>query len=204
MKKELINLVIETLEEEHCSYFSPIVVDLKEKKFLIVNGWDAVNYITDTLDCSMEEFIEEVCGDEDLWGFNDEYTTCSDCGYVIRTSPTSYSWTPDFIIRDGEILCSNCSKNRIEEIIEEDYCNNDNMAITCFEIEDLEKIGYTLIDEEYENGWYGVTDNPKEIMKELHEEYEDVIFIINSTQQFTTYFSAMVRGKIKEEINETI
>lgn len=199
MKKELINEVIEVLQEKYGCWDSPIMCGDEEKSFYIFNGWDEINYITNTLDCSIEEFILETCGDEDNWGFSDEYTTCSDCGYIIRTSPTSYSWTPDYILRDGEILCTDCSKNRIEEIVDEDYCNNPSTAITCFEKKELMDLGFKLLDTEYENGWYGTTDNPKEILNELNKEYEDVIFIIESTGQFTTYFRAMVRNKINEE-----
>ena len=38
----------------------------------------------------------------------DQVTSCSDCGNCIQTEPDCYSWTPEYVVGDGEILCTEC------------------------------------------------------------------------------------------------
>lgn len=42
--------------------------------------------------------------------WSDEWTTCDECGKLVRTSPDSYSWTPSYKIDDDscETLCHEC------------------------------------------------------------------------------------------------
>ena len=42
--------------------------------------------------------------------WSDEWTTCSDCGALVRTEPDSYSWRPSYVMGEGEgeILCLKC------------------------------------------------------------------------------------------------
>ncbi len=52
--------------------------------------------------------------------WSDEWTSCGDCGKVVRTSPDSMSWTPSYWeagIANGELLCLDCAP---EEETEED------------------------------------------------------------------------------------
>lgn len=40
--------------------------------------------------------------------WEDEWTTCEDCGRLVRTSPDSYAWQPSYVMDEGELLCLAC------------------------------------------------------------------------------------------------
>lgn len=93
--------------------------------FLIVESWDQHDDLERLL-------VKEFPNDEDLrelddlfgydkWGFDDEYTQCAHCYNVIRTSPDSYCWTPDFWLdeAEGEYVCGDCTREHFpDEYIE--------------------------------------------------------------------------------------
>lgn len=76
--------------------------------FLIVPDWDVVRKYPKYFDNS------------DNWGFNDEYTMCSECYQnVIRTSPDSYSWQPDYLKTDDMIACRECAMDYQDDLIQD-------------------------------------------------------------------------------------
>jgi hypothetical protein len=40
--------------------------------------------------------------------WSDSVSACGGCNKCIQTQPDSMSWSPDFMVRDGEILCASC------------------------------------------------------------------------------------------------
>lgn len=38
----------------------------------------------------------------------DEWSTCSDCGKAVRTSPDDMSWSPSYLIDEGGLTCVEC------------------------------------------------------------------------------------------------
>ena len=40
--------------------------------------------------------------------WSDEWSTCSDCGAIVRTSPDGMWWQPSYYLGDGELLCDGC------------------------------------------------------------------------------------------------
>ena len=40
--------------------------------------------------------------------WSDQVSTCDDCGGCIQTEPDCYSWTPEFTVGDGSIVCAEC------------------------------------------------------------------------------------------------
>jgi hypothetical protein len=47
--------------------------------------------------------------------WEDEWSTCSDCYKVFRTSPDSMCWTPSYVMGDGEIWCKECAPKSEDE-----------------------------------------------------------------------------------------
>jgi hypothetical protein len=154
-------------------------------------------------DIKWYDVVESALGCE--WGFSDEYTTCSDCENVIRTSPDSYSWQPDYFIGDGYIACNKCFNDNpdYQEAYIEEKINNPKNAINgLISEEQLEELGFVKFnaEESYESGWYqGQTDDPQEIYEALRERFNEVVFFINGVGQFDTHFSAFVRNEIEKE-----
>ena len=140
--------------------------------------------------------ILEKLGFETEW--SDEWTSCHDCGKLVRTSPDSYSWTPSYaIVNECELLCHECIADDPTSYLE-DHEDNPNTAITIDDIDPAD-YGYTKINEDrYEAGWRsGQTDDPKEIAKALAEEgWTRIIFKITGQGQFDTKFD--VYGIMKE------
>jgi hypothetical protein len=116
-------------------------------------------------------------------GFSDEYTICSECyDKLIRTSPDSYSWTPDFHVGDGYIMCADCMASDPETIIED--CKNENKAVP--ESIDPTDHGWTLVnDPSFESGWFpGQNDDPTKILGQLQAVGIDVLFKVSEQSQF--------------------
>lgn len=176
-----------------------------ETYFIIFHSWD-----------DREKFVDmckEYCNDNDMSDyqieqefscelvFDDEYTLCMDCNSIIRTSADSYGWQPDFYVGDGFIVCGECF--RVQEDYQEDYLqeriNNPKNAVNGLLTSDnLEELGFTKVNEDsYENGYhYGQTDSPEDIYNELKEQYDEVVFFINSVGQFDIHFDVYVRGEV--------
>jgi hypothetical protein len=51
--------------------------------------------------------------------WSDEWTTCSDCGGLVRTQPSSYCWTAShFFFDSGDDVCHECIKRDPTEYFE--------------------------------------------------------------------------------------
>ena len=91
--------------------------------------------------------VESALGCE--WGFSDEYTFCYDCGNIIRTSPDSYHWQPNFYVGDGFIACNRCFNDN--EYYQEEYLadkiNNPKQAVNgLMKEEQIEELGFKRLD----------------------------------------------------------
>lgn len=163
------------------------------RKFIIVEGWGDHKAIEEATGLSMNEVTETVTGNSDNWGFSDEYITCSDCGEVIKTSPDSYGWKPDFaIVNDCELLCGECIRFRPQDYLQ-DLINNPKKANTIIYDDSLVELGFKKITEDFEAGWYGRYDDPEKILERMEKKYFEVIFSITSNGQFSTDYVCWVR-----------
>lgn len=143
--------------------------------------------------------VESVLGCE--WGFSDEYTICDDCGNIIRTSPDSYHWQPDFYVGYGFIVCGKCfreTNDYIKEYISEKINNPKNAVNGLLSEEDIEKLGFIKLNNEYESGWYSVNHDPEKIYESLSKDFKEVLFYVNNVEQFRINFIVFVRGEIEQ------
>lgn len=153
------------------------------------------------------EIIEAAIGMElykatdDNYGFSDEYTTCSRCGNLVKTSPDSYAWTPDYaILYECELVCKDCLE--FDEYITE-LINDPKKANTIFdESEILDHDFIKLNEDDYESGWYGQVDDPKDIFNQVSEKYDEIIFSITNQEQFRTEFAVYGRYPIANTEDE--
>lgn len=145
---------------------------------------------------AMEYEIEEKL--ETNFVFYDEYTTCDDCGKVVRIAPDSYGWQPDFYTGDNGIICGDCVRETWE--YKEDYIadkiNNPKMAVNgVLSEDDLVALGFEKVNtNSYEAGYYdGQNDDPEAIYNELSGTHDEILFFVDSIGQFETCFSVWVR-----------
>ncbi len=139
--------------------------------------------------------------------WSDEWDSCYDCGKLVRTSPDSYGWEPYYIIfNDCELVCNECAKEHIEDVIEE-YVNTHLKALTSDWREAIEKAGFHCIEDEceiYETGFYpGQNDKPEKALQSIYDKVGekwftdkfDYLFIINSVGQFDIHWTILIRNK---------
>jgi hypothetical protein len=160
-----------------------------------------VQVVKETLELEDDDFFTDEILDVEVV-YSDEYTTCSDCNKVIRTSPDSYHWQPDFYIGDGFIVCNKCF-NETEDYQEayiEDKINNPSRAVNgLISEQQLEELGFTKLDADYQSGWYDRHDDPKAILANLEDKYAEVLFFVDGVGQFHIDFGVFVRGEYEAE-----
>jgi hypothetical protein len=130
--------------------------------------------------------------------WEDEWSTCDNCGGAIRIQPDSYSWQPTYFdFPDGDRLCREC-------VDLEDYLESieDDPKKCCFAwAVDPAEHDYELVTGpgEFESGFHeGQNDNPETVLVNLHKRgIRRVVFRIASSGQFDVAFEAW--AKIKEE-----
>jgi hypothetical protein len=157
--------------------------------FIIFDSWSEVEYI--------EQWLADNRPDMDIndldWGFCDEYDICSDCFNIIRTSPDSYSWQPEYDIDEYGIFCSDCIQNSPEYYL--DNRINQNKLVNEYMVDPSEH-GWTMVDIEYANGYhYGQNDNPNAIIESLNEHNIDCLFTGN-VGQFDVHFNVWVKSEV--------
>jgi hypothetical protein len=177
--------------------------DSRGDQYLLFEEWDGrekfvalaiktLGLDSDTSDYELEQELEAE------FVFTDEYNTCDDCYHVIRTSPDSYHWQPDFYVGDGFLVCGECFRKETD--YQEDYLrdriNNPKNAINGLLSEDqLEELGFEKLQGNYESGWHnGQTDDPVTIFDQIKDEFNEIVFLIDEVSQFYITFSVWARG----------
>lgn len=127
--------------------------------------------------------------------WEDEWVSCCNCYKAMRSSPDSYGWSPYWArLSDYEIVCGDCIKESPEEYLE----TLENSPTRCMTIDiDLEEHGYTLMEDDFENGLHlGMDANPQEILSTYLEKYPDgkFIFVLDEPSQFYIKFSIWRKG----------
>lgn len=129
------------------------------------------------------------------FGFEDEYSTCDECGKVIKTSISYYGDKPRYaILNKCEILCGDCIAGNYEEEYINERINNEKNAInTAIISEDrLEELGWKKMKTSFENGLHkGQDDKPSDALKKFGK-HRDVLFTYE-TGQFDINFWVWVK-----------
>lgn len=137
--------------------------------------------------------------------WEDEWTTCSECGRAIRTNPDSYHWQGSFWMGDGEIICLDCID---WDYVLDDYTNHPKRALTWPLLDGiggedgLKEHGWIKYNEvEFENGFFpGQNADPHAIYKKLRSEgHEKVLFAMTDQGQFDIAFDVYVEDKKEDE-----
>jgi len=143
--------------------------------------------------------IFERMGIECEW--SDEWSSCEDCGALVRTSGDSYCWQPSYaIIDECTFLCHKCiledPVDYLEELVGD--CNR------CMTLEDLDltQHGWKQYNaDSYESGWHpGQNDSPQKIAKELKKMgIHRFIFKLDENSQFYSKWSVFIPNDDQEE-----
>ena len=138
--------------------------------------------------------ILEKAGYELEW--EDEWTTCQECGKAVRTQPDCYHWTSHYrILNDCELICLDCMdwESYLESI-------EDNPSNACPPDISPEEFGYIKFNGNFETGFHpGQTDNPKATLAKMHAEgMRRVVFRLKEQSQFYTVWEAYYKTRQPE------
>lgn len=139
-------------------------------------------------------YVEFALGDNSL-AFYDDSFVCDECYQCYDTSGYGYT---NYFIEDGMIYCEECVK--ADPQLQEDYVgtliNQPKRANTLLSEDDMIGLGFTHLEDEYENGYYGRVDDPEQILNDILAENPnaDVVFdIIQNGNPWATSFTVWVR-----------
>lgn len=133
--------------------------------------------------------------------WSDEWSTCDDCGKLVRTSPNGNFWTPSYWMGDGFIACAACVQKDPTDYLAS--LEGKARSAMTFDV-DVEKHGYVHIDREFESGLHhGQDADPKLIAKALKAMgIERFIFKIDAKNPFTVSFSFYVHEEDMPKFSE--
>jgi hypothetical protein len=125
--------------------------------------------------------------------WDDEWSTCDECGKAVRTSQDSYGWQPSFAIaNEYEMLCHDCLASAPESYLLE-LEDNPHKALNLPAIKPAEH-GYTLLQDRFESGFHPEqNDKPEVIYKQYKTDNNHLLFAIDSVSQFDINFSVWER-----------
>lgn len=131
------------------------------------------------------------------WGFDDEYSVCDNCNMVIRTSPDSYIWQPEYYVfsDDGMMVCDRCIIEDYSDDYIEKHINKNNLVTIDI---DLNEFGFVQLEREFENGYHnGQNDDPEKIIPVMSSAGFDIVFT-GSVGQFDISWKVWARPQIPE------
>lgn len=155
-----------------------------EKEMILFSNW---NRFPKYVNKALEKQFELEWSDE--WIISDRTHKC------YRTKGDCWHWKPYYtIINDCEVvggdeLENDNNRKLVELYINEELIDNPD-KVNLFNIK-LSSFGFELIDDNYyESGWYGRSDNPSKILKDLKEKFPDKEFIFSGlrNEQFRSTF----------------
>ena len=180
------------LSEQDCT-----VGEYDNEGFVIVPGWDVVN--NPAFSC----IVDKAVGSEHNYGFDDEYDTCYECGKILRTSPDSYSWQPEYWLSDFDgFLCVDCTANDyIESYLEYVVDHTNGPRHVNESILDLDGAGFKQVLKNCEYGMHrGQNEDPRKVAQWALENNLEIAFTV-STGQFDVSWDAWMRKTGSDYVN---
>lgn len=132
--------------------------------------------------------VLEKLGIECEW--EDEWSTCGECGKAVRTRPDCYHWTSYYrIVNDCELLCLDCIKEDAQGYLES---IEDNPRQACPPEIKPEEHGYTQYNGKFETGFNpGMNADPKKLLAQMQSEgLRHIVFQIEEQSQFYVTWKA--------------
>lgn len=141
-----------------------------------------------------DNVIEHVTGVRYNWGYSDEYSMCANCGVVIRTSPDSYMWTPEFWDSADGYICADCvKKDYLDDYLDDCTRHSKDSVKTCHIVNPADH-GFRKVLTGLEYGLHeGMADDPRKIVKWLTKVGLESV-IVTCPSQFYTEYDVYVRS----------
>ena len=172
-------------------------------------GWNPIHALDKIIQSAKEFNLEDRV--DSYWtergyepgenGFSDEYTTCGNCGRIVRTQADSYGWEPRYLTTEwGDLLCENC----VDPSDLNQYVNQNEKAIPDFMEKLAAKNGWEKCEHEFENGMHrGQDDSPAKVAEVLTRAGIDYIFWYDASQFYVT-FGVYVHASNLDDTNKLL
>jgi len=123
----------------------------------------------------------------------DEWTECSECFKLVRTSGDSYEWTRSYVESEYGSVCLECVESDPEPYVEPMIGEAGQAWTLCTSM--LTECGFEEYVGGFEHGLHpGQDSSPVEIAGRLAEhDVTDFVFVLDSVGQFDATFSVWVR-----------
>jgi hypothetical protein len=166
--------------------------------FVVFESHEAHNELVKIL---KERFLPHIDDKFDIgnYGFSDKYSSCENCGHLIKTSPSCYGWQPDFWL-DEENGCYVCAQCVIDNYVDEYIaaCTNKPRKYVADFVNPAVH-GWTKVPMDFQNGLHhGMNSDPKKITAALNAIHVDHIYTAMPSQ-FYVDFNVWVHNDIDVE-----
>jgi len=149
----------------------------------------------------VQKFLDKIEYSDEEWGFDDEWSQCANCGRVIRSSPDSYSWYPDYLSTEDGLYCPRCFDlddylQVVEDKVDRDEPIPGMPYSLSFDRDEWTQVKSNGYRGEWENGLHGgQTDNPDKqarLVRKVGEGKIQVLFDV-SPSQFDVSWTTWIR-----------
>lgn len=145
--------------------------------------------------------------------FTDEYDTCVQCNKIMRTSPNSYFWMPDYFLIDGEgYMCLDCLRAGKDYFIEQMKSLAERNKAVSSPIPPIE-LGYEQVSihdsygtkTTWQNGLHhGMADSPDAQFKKLRAAGIELPLFVFERSQFYAEWEIWVKPEDMEKAEEVL
>jgi len=165
-----------------------------------ISKWDEEKRQFVTIDDTLPKLAKKLEAMGVELGWLDEFISCDSCGKIFRTVPDSYGWQMAGVVEDGFCLCHEC----IDPIEHLESLENQDRKCNTIESINPEEYGYTCIQEDFENGFYGgQCADPVAIAKILRGiGITRFLFNLDDTGQFDITFSVWIHNSEKARLDD--
>lgn len=170
-----------------------------DKKVIALGNWNSITKWDEEKHTSVEvDDTPSLVGDLlDKIGVNiewsDEWICCNGCGKVVRIKSDSSSWRQSYAYIHEADFCLECvTKTKQSRLAYVETLEGQHNRCMTIDI-DLEKLGYKPLGIDFANGWYGQSDDPKNIADSLRKmNITRFVFVLDSQNPFEVGFSLFV------------
>lgn len=165
-----------------------------DKRLIVFGNWNPENFTPEQKRVDVMLRLAKALERYAELEWEDEWTTCGDCGGAIRTQPDSFGWQQSYWEDDSGAQCAECAQKHPSALLH--WLEGNHRRALTFDKVDLSAHGFTQLQSGFEHGFHSGQDaSPELIAKELRKvQIERFIFKLDSTGQFDFNFSVWIHG----------
>ena len=187
--EKIVELLVNKFHIDYSLIYGEMGYKLPEgKKAILFGDWNDFDKYPNIM-----EYLEE---NYELEWF-DEWHIDDNTGKAYRKSGNSYEWESQIMYSEsiGGYFTPDDSISYWIDEVKITSSSETIKALPSFICKDeIEREGFKLIEENFENGYYGKVDNQKDITEELFKEgFKEVLFQLEYNSQFSMGFRAYAK-----------